>query len=71
MNFHYHGEATVIYDKLEPELEKRFMVCDLKGLQDNEEDTGFPRIRHDNILTFGIPHLIDPGIGIVKDQLDD
>ncbi|MCD4695369.1 MAG: hypothetical protein K8S16_03925 [Bacteroidales bacterium] len=70
MNFHFNGEETVIYDILEPELGKRFMVCDLEGLQDTDEDEN-PRIRHNNILTFGIPHLIDPGIGIVKDQLDD
>ena len=70
MNFHYHGEATVIYDKLEPELEKRFMECDLTGLNDYDLQN-HPRIRHNNILTFGIPHLIDPGIVIItKDQLD-
>ena len=71
MNFHYHGEETVIYNILEPQLNKSFMNCTLEGKQDVHQ-SGNARIRHDNKLTFGIRHLIHPGIGfITKEYITD
>jgi hypothetical protein len=70
MNFHFHGEETVIYDKLENELEKKFMHCELEGLTD-EDDNYNPRIRHHNTLTFGIPHLIVVEIPIEKKKIEE
>ncbi len=67
MNFHYHGEETVIYDILEPQLNKSFMSCTLIGKQDWDQ-YGNARIRHDNKLTFGIMHLHHPGIGFIKKE---
>ena len=67
MNFHFHGEETVIYEILEPELNKTFMSCYLEGLQDDDED-GNPRIRHHNELFFGIMHLVEPGWIIVDKE---
>ncbi len=66
MNFHYHGEETVIYDILEPQHGKTFMSCTLKGLQDLDKYRN-PRIRHDNNLFFGIMHLHHPGSFIKKE----
>ncbi len=71
MNFYYNGEFEVIYEILAPELEKWFLFCDLEGTSDYD-DEGFPRIRHDNWLTFGTPHLVDPGTSIIiKEYLVD
>jgi len=71
MNFHYHGEETVIYDTLVSLLNKSFMSCELQGLQDGDA-SGTPRIRHNNILFFGIRHLHHPGIGfITKEYITD
>jgi len=70
MNFHYHGEETVIYDILEPQLNKTFMSCELEGLGDTDTYDN-PRIRHDNTLYFGTMHLVDPGWEIDREHLDD
>jgi len=70
MNFHYHGEETIIYDILESQLNKTFMSCELEGKQD-WNNSGDPRIRHHNILHFGTMHLVDPGWVIDREHLDD
>jgi len=70
MNFHYHGEETVIYDILEPQLNKTFMSCELEGLADTDDEQN-PRIRHRNTLYFGAMHLVDPGWEIDREHLDD
>ena len=67
MNFHFHGEETVIYEILEPELNKTFMSCELEGKQDWDGDSN-PRIRHHNKLYFGIMHLVEPGWIIVDKE---
>ncbi len=63
MNFHYHGEETVIYDILEPQLNKTFMSCDINGKI--EHVNNIYRLRHDNYLYFGIRHLHHPNIGFI------
>ena len=67
MNFHFHGEETVIYEILEPELNKTFMSCYLEGFQDDDNQYR-PRIRHKNELFFGIMHLVIPGWVIVDKE---
>ncbi len=66
MNFHFGGEMEIIYTILEPELDKRFMDCNIEGKQDFELGTNCPRIRHHNELTFATAHLLPIGIHCIE-----
>lgn len=71
MNFHYNGEMEVIYEILEPQLDKWFMECTIEGREDSDW-SGYPRIRHHNALTFATAHLFPIGIGpgIIKKEIN-
>jgi hypothetical protein len=71
MNFYYNGEFQIIYDILGPQLDKWFLECEVVGRYDLDDNRN-PRIRHDNILSFGSAHLVQNGTpGIVKEMMDD
>ncbi len=62
LNFHFHGEETVIYDIIPFEEGNNpdwiFMSCDLEGQDYSDFINSIYQIRHYNTLTYGFRYLV-------------
>ena len=64
MNFHFHGEETVIYEIIPSEYIKPGWVlieCNLVG-EDYSQPPDLFQIRHRNEITYGYRHLVPDGV---------